>query len=116
MPKNKNKISKTAYVLALPADLPVAAVVEKAKKDGIKITPQYVYNIRAAAGKGKKAKKAKAAKLPRAAEPAAPKTSTFSALQGSGESTFMELVLNIGVIRARELLNSASQLIHNQDA
>ena len=72
-PASKN--TKTAYVLALPADMPAKEVVEKAKAEGIELTEGHVYNIRSAAkAKGapnaKKAKKAlkapKAGKAPKA--------------------------------------------------
>lgn len=70
----KPKMTKTAFVLALPADMPAKEVVAKAKAEKIGLTEAHVYNIRSTAKKqgatGKKSKKAsktsKAGKAPKA--------------------------------------------------
>lgn len=70
--------SKTAFVLALPADLSVGEVVKKAKAAGMTLSPNYVSNIRSSAkaatknssGKSKAPKAAAAAKV--GAAPKAP--------------------------------------------
>jgi hypothetical protein len=41
--------NKSAYVRSLPADMPAKDVVEKAKAQGMKLSVEYVYSIRAAA-------------------------------------------------------------------
>ena len=43
----KSTINKSAFVRALPATMPGAEVVAKAKAQGIKISLAYVYGIRA---------------------------------------------------------------------
>jgi len=56
------KPTKTSFVLSLPRDLPAAAVIEKARAAGIKVTENYVHKIRSkakVAGGGKKQAKGK---------------------------------------------------------
>jgi alanyl-tRNA synthetase len=75
------KITKTAYVMALPLDMPAKEVVEKAKADGIELSEGHVHNIRSAAKKSKVAAKPKVAgtKKPKAAKKATAKKSAKKA-------------------------------------
>jgi hypothetical protein len=45
-------VNKSAFVRALPANMPAKDVVEKAKAQGMKISVAYVYSIRTAAKAG----------------------------------------------------------------
>jgi len=64
----KKAMNKTAFVKSLPASMPGAEVVKRAKAAGLKISVNYVYSIRARSNpKGKR--KAKGA--PTAAAPPA---------------------------------------------
>jgi hypothetical protein len=51
MPKNppKKTPNKSAFIRGLPADMPAADVVEKAKAANLKLTPAFVYAIRSKA-------------------------------------------------------------------
>jgi hypothetical protein len=46
MAARRKGMSKTAFVLGLPADMPAKDVVVEATKKGIKLTDRYVYVIR----------------------------------------------------------------------
>lgn len=43
------KPNKSAFVRNLPQDMPAAEVIDKAKAEGLTLTPAYVYSIRTAA-------------------------------------------------------------------
>jgi len=47
--KARSKPNKSAFVRNLPADMPASDVIEKAKAEGLTLTPAYVYSIRTAA-------------------------------------------------------------------
>ena len=104
-PKPTRPITKTAYILGFPPGTPAADVVAKAGAEGIKLTIGHVYSTRTAA-KAKAAKKSKGsvAKLPvvvrQAAKPAPNSVPGTSSL----EQQFVDLVLNMGSSKARELL------------
>ncbi len=86
MPRPKKKTpSKVSFVRALPDTLSANEVSEKARQAGLKITPGYVYEIRSSA-------KRRAAKVP------APASAS------GADAAFRQLVLNLGIVRAKALL------------
>ncbi len=86
MANNKKKpgVSKVEFVRGLPATMTANEVSQKAKDAGLRITPGYVYEIRSSA------KRKAARRLP--AAPASP------------DARFRQIVLDLGIARARELL------------
>ncbi len=83
------KITKTAYVMALPLDMPAKLVVAKAKADGIELSEGHVHNIRSAA-KTKTKAKPKAAKAKKASKKAAaPKATAPSAAGTMSKADFV---------------------------
>jgi hypothetical protein len=157
MPKTAAKKSpnKSAFIRSLPADMPAADVVAKAKAANLKLTPAFVYAIRSKSrtkGKGRGAKrgpkpaggKQSASDFVRA-QPASMKagdvvsagakqgikfsTNLVYAVRaaagkrgggrggarrgrgvaaggGGGEATFRQLALDLGIGRARQLIDS----------
>ncbi len=97
MPRPKKKpASKVSFVRALPDTLSANEVSEKAKQAGLRITPGYVYEIRSSAKR-------------RAAKVAAP---TKAPVGGStADAQFRQLVLDIGIRRAKELLAAVEALV-----
>lgn len=69
MAAKKKKVTKTAFVLGLPKDLPAKEVVAKAKASGISISDKGVYAIRSEAKK-------RSRKTARKSATATPKRST----------------------------------------
>jgi hypothetical protein len=114
MPKKKTNgdsteapVSKTQFVLSLPADTPADEVIAKAKDSGISISKTYVYTIRAKSKTGGKAKrrgrppgKAKAPNVAAQGKVTSPRAG------GSLETQFADIVAQIGLARAAELLRS----------
>lgn len=92
--------SKTSFVLGFPRDMPAAEVVVKAKEAGIPLTDKYVYNIRASARAAGKTAKKKPGPKPGA------KRKASGAGNGSVESRFVDLALDVGLARAEEMLRT----------
>ena len=98
----KPEVSKKAFVLSFSADTSAAEILDKAKAARIALTRKYIYNVRGQAKVAKKipkktAKKTKAAPTPKPVVRTTPRT-------GSAEERFVDLVLDIGLVRAGELL------------
>lgn len=89
---NQKPVSKAAFVRDLPADMPAAQVIAKAKEQGIKLTAAYVYVIRSKSSAKPNGKVAKASRA----------TGTRG---GSQERTFVDLALQLGFARAQQLLD-----------
>lgn len=104
--------SKRTFVLSLPASLPAADVIKRAKAEGMKLTTNYVYKIRsrgaAADGgngavlDGRSARGRGASKLARGRAAAAIARSTNGG--GHHDEHFVSLVLDVGLARAAALL------------
>jgi len=96
--------SKRTFVLGLPASLPAAEVIKRAKAEGMKLTTNYVYKIRsrgAAAGDGLVG----AAAVSRAARGRAAAAIARGANGSSShDEHFVALVLDVGLARAAALL------------
>jgi hypothetical protein len=113
MPKKKSGAaakspSKTAFVLGLPQDMPVSDVLAKAKEAGITIAKNYVYLIRS---KAKSAStRGAGVKAPRTRKPSGrrPGASAPRASSGSGsiEAQFANIVAEIGLARAEQMLRT----------
>ncbi len=43
----RRKANKSEFVRGLPREMPAAEVIERAKAEGLKLTPGYVYSVRA---------------------------------------------------------------------
>ena len=99
--------SKRTFVLSLPASLPAAEVIKRAKAEGMKLTTNYVYKIRsrgAAAADAAMATRGRSVggKLSRG------RTAADIARSANGSSPhdedFVALVLDVGLARAAALL------------
>jgi hypothetical protein len=88
------KVTKSAYVRALPSTLSAKEVVAKAKKDGINISIVHVYKVRSAA----KLTKGKAVRP----GPAAPSRRGPPAARDA-EATVRILIGEVGLARARKV-------------
>jgi hypothetical protein len=88
--KTSKKQSKSAFIRSQPDKLSAAEVVAKGRAQGIKFSPQLVYNVR---GGGSKAKKA-----------SAKKTSTARPVAGSGSKSSTK-VNKADFVRARSHLS-----------
>jgi hypothetical protein len=100
--KKKNgsgTMSKTAFVKSLPTETSVSEVIAKAKEAGLVISKNYVYLIRS---------KAKHGDAPKAQRPRgrAPSRSPAPRASSSLEAEFQNLVAEIGLSRAEELLRA----------
>ncbi len=116
--KKKTKFgAKAKFVRSMPASMSARKVVEEAAKAGISISENHVYSVRAATKKASKkaakgAVKKKAArkvtkakgKTKRKTAPAAKAMVRATPRTGSPEERFVDLVLDIGLVRAGELL------------
>jgi hypothetical protein len=92
-------MSKSDFVRSLPADMPAREVLEKAKEAGYAMSPALVYMARQG---GKKAKKVgrPAGKSKGASVTRAPKGGT------SFETKFADMVAEIGLVRAEEMIRA----------
>jgi hypothetical protein len=103
--------SKRTFVLSLPAGLPAADVIKRAKAEGMKLTTNYVYKIRsrgaAAVDRPISSRHIDIAKLaPRGA----------AGRNGNGSSHdehFVALVLDVGLARAAALLEKVRARVQN---
>jgi len=108
--------SKRTFVLSLPASLPAAEVIKRAKAEGMKLTTNYVYKIRsrgaAAADAAQGAQSARGrnghavfGKLSRG-RTAADIARSARSTNGSSphDEDFVALVLDVGLARAAALL------------
>lgn len=100
--------SKRTFVLGLPASMPAAEVIKRAKSEGMKLTTNYVYKIRsrgAAANGGNGSVlegRGSRGKLARGRAAAAIARSTNGV--GHHDEHFVSLVLDVGLARAAALL------------
>ena len=103
--KPSKPITKAAYILGFPPGTPAADIVAKAKAEGIKLTIGHVYSTRTAA-RAKAAKKSKGsvAQLPVALKQPAKLPVRTAPGTSSLEQQFVDLVLNIGSAKAKDLL------------
>jgi hypothetical protein len=100
--------SKREFIESLPRETPVSEVIAAAKKAGLSVSSNYVYLLRSAAKKAGGGAAAPAAKDAGAKKAAAATKATVSAVasiaRGSSEGRFVDLVAEIGLGRADELL------------
>jgi hypothetical protein len=93
--------AKADFVRAQPASMSAKEVVEAAKKAGLVMTENHVYNVRSAA---KKAGSKKAANgTPKTAATTKPASTPKS---GGLEAQLRSAIASIGLVRAREILTS----------
>ena len=83
--------NKAAFVRNLPSDMSAAQVIAKAQASGMKLSPAYVYVIRSKSNAGSNGK---------TVTPVA-----GGARSGTPERTFIDLALQIGFLRAQQLLD-----------
>jgi hypothetical protein len=107
--------SKRTFVLSLPASLPAADVIKRAKGQGMKLTTNYVYKIRsrgAAAGSRPSAaiRNITAAQITgKRGRPGRPSAASIAngrvvGANGAHDEHFVTLVLDVGLARAAALL------------
>jgi hypothetical protein len=94
-PPAGKKMTKTEFVRSQPEGTPAKAIVEAAKQRGMTLSVAYVYNIRGAAKK-------KAGQPGR--RPARRVAGATAGLGGRDELAFKQMVLNIGIRKARQLM------------
>jgi hypothetical protein len=88
-------------VRSLPATTPAKDMVAKAKAEGISLSENYVYNVRATSKSSRKGK----ATVGRPPQNASSQTT-------SSEMTFRRLVLDLGLSRAKSLLTEVEQKLN----
>ena len=88
---------KREFVLSQPSSMTATEVVEAAKKRGMSLTANYVYNLRSGGAKATPARGG-AAKAPRLAVEA------VGAKRGTLDAQFVHLALDLGLTRATDLL------------
>ena len=88
---SKKKLTKTDFVRSLPSTMSAKEIVEKAKAKGMTISEQYVYTIRTNSRR----------------KGGASKSRRTSGRQGrtSSETTFRKMIFDLGVERARALVD-----------
>lgn len=90
-------VNKSAFVRSLPGSLSAAEVIKRAKDKGIKLSAAQVYTIRANARR-------------KADEGGAPIGRKNASGRGSGgtasESAFLQMALELGLVRAEGILGS----------
>jgi hypothetical protein len=86
--------AKTEFVRSLDRSLSAAEVVALAEKKGLRLTPAFVYNIRSAEA-------ARSAQ----ARPTRHKAVKGAVLNGSPEALLRAAIAQIGLVRAREILD-----------
>jgi hypothetical protein len=108
MPKKKNNgaadaqpVSKSDFIRSLPADMPAAEVMAKAQEAGITVSKNLVYLVRSKTKAGKKPAKGKVGR-PKGSRNRAAVAPTGS--KGAFEVQFANLVAEIGLVRAEEML------------
>jgi hypothetical protein len=83
--------AKSDFVRSLDPAVPAGRVVALAEKQGLKLTPGFVYNIRSSAnGKANGSKSARSAKLEYKA--------------GSPEAQLRAAIAQVGLVKARQIL------------
>jgi hypothetical protein len=114
--------SKRTFVLSLPASLPAADVIKRAKSEGMKLTTNYVYKIRsrgAAAGDSVVVSNGRSngngnaltSKLARGRAVAAIARSANGS--SAHDEHFVALVLDVGLARAAALLEKVRARVQN---
>ena len=108
----RSTMNKAQFIRSLPAGTPAKEVVARAKAVGLALTPAYVYDVR----KTSTPKKAAAAAAPAPKKVAvAPKPTTNGAPRaphvsgGGNETTFRQLIVNLGVERSKALLGDVER-------
>src|SRR5271154_6143886 len=99
----KKTPSKSDFIRSQPTSVSAAEVVKKGKAQGIKFSPQLVYNVR----RGSKATKGQAKKVATATTNAAPKSPATKA-----EDLLRAVAAEIGLGRAVELLEADRARVH----
>ena len=92
--EKSNKLSKTAFVRSLPSTMTAKDVVSKAKSEGIQISEAYVYSIRSASRR-------------------TPVARSGSRRSVTNETAFRKLVFEIGISKARALLDDVEQKLND---
>lgn len=93
--------AKTEFVRSLDRSLSAAEVVALAEKKGLRLTPAFVYNIRSAqSARSQPARGGRSARRPIAKE---------APLSGSPEAQLRAAIAQIGLVRAREILDEVEQ-------
>jgi hypothetical protein len=87
------KMTKTAFVLAQPRDMPAAEIIAKAAEVGISLNKETVYSART---KAKTAAKEKPGRKP--------KTAAASSTSNGAITDFYRVLKRVGVAKAKELI------------
>ncbi|HEX4355296.1 MAG TPA: hypothetical protein VHZ95_20345 [Polyangiales bacterium] len=98
--------SKRTFVLGLPANLPAADVIKRAKSQGMKLTTNYVYKIRSrgAAAGGRPSAATRASAGTNGKRGRAISAARLGVGNGAHDEHFVTLVLDVGLARAAALL------------
>lgn len=104
MPKSKSPagLSKRAFILSLPPEMPAKEVVEKAKEQGITIGEQYVWGVRSTAKQMDAKRGTKAGRRSN--------LSTRHA-SSSAEAEFRRLAIELGLGKSRALLHDTERRV-----
>jgi len=114
--KNSGKFgAKADFIRSQPASMSAKEVVEGAKRVGLKVTVNHVYNIRAAAKKEGTFAPPRSAPAPSTGHASASRRGRGPASSASGASAALEAQLRraiaeVGLQRAREIFNSVESV------
>ncbi len=114
--KNSGKFgAKAEYIRSQPASMSAKDVVEAAKKVGLKVTVNHVYNIRAAAKKEGVFAPPRSVPAPSTSQPSAsrhgrkPASSVLTA-SAALEAQLRRAIAEVGLQRAREIFESVESV------
>ena len=99
--KRAGGVNKSAFVRGLPASLSAVEVITRARAKGIKLSAAQVYTIRANARR-----KADTPSLPRLRGIALSAGTRGRRGGGDSESAFLQMALELGLVRAESILGS----------
>lgn len=102
-------MNKVEFVMSLPEKMSAKEVQKRAAKKGIQIGENYVHVIRSK-HRHNRPKSPNVAEC-KPIEPVVESTNGNGNGHNQSEGTFMNLVLNIGVIRANELVEKVAKVI-----
>lgn len=102
--------AKAEFIRSQPDQLSAREIVEAAKKRGLQITVNHVYNIRAA----KRTQLAAERPKKRRGSPVSPHSNFTSHRRDAGEIALRRAIAEIGLARAREIFDSVAAVFDGE--
>jgi hypothetical protein len=89
--------NKAAFIRSLPEGMSASEIVDRARQQGMMLTPGYIYKVRSIARSGNDRQ--------RPLDESGNGGATGAGLTGTAEAQLVQLVLYLGLHRTEELLN-----------